>query len=445
MKPALLIACLVQACVFVACARAAEYIPSEAEKEVGARLEAAVVDKQKIDYLLEFVELKNARIAEAIEAREKSRLQAEEAVKRADALADKLAVEAAAVGVERGDASRKKALLNAAEKKVTILRSELLDTRKRLEHVQKHAENPSFGRWMGSRVAVVGAMAGDERAGRIFGDVLSGALDEAQRELDAFEGAVQMRTDVTILGLNLGRLIASFVCSLAVFLPLWGACILVGRMTRSVGFMQHLLIGHIFNATALAAVLVCITFTQQDPLVLIVSSPASKFVFCAFCIVQWTVMSLLIAHGIFNSYAIPAARQACMLHLAVYVFTIAHIRVLAYRNLRLLAEGGSGDSPNWRYYLGYTIAFGLLTALTTSTSSGKADGGLVRDVGEAIETGVSGVIGEAEKLINGSPNRPTSSRRFRASTSASRSQSSSSELPIRMDEVCIDESSKATP
>lgn len=425
----------------------APYEPTDAEKMVGAKLHNAKVDPERIEVYKEFVELKNARIAEAAEAQRIARQEAEAAVRRADALADRLAVEAAAVGVERGDAGRKQVLLIAAEKNIALLRSQLEDARKRLKHIEEQQpDEPKFAEWVSSRVGYIGAVTGDERAGRQFGFAMAGALEEAQRELATFEGAVEGRTGKSFSG----RLLAAFMCSLGVCLPLWLASCLAGRVTRSISYKQHLLIGHIFNMTSALGVFASIVLTRRDPLVMIVGNPAAKFVFCLFFLAQWSVMLLLLTHAVFRSCYKREAQAECILQLASYFAIILHMKFLTYRNLCDVVEGGVGAHVNWRFYLGYAAAFAALTSMTASTSVGKADGGLVRDVNEAIESGVGGVIGEVERLLgvtSGSPEAAplqTESRFSHGGMPSRSSRDNMSDLPTHIDETSIGCTSKAT-
>lgn len=387
--------------VLLAAVQAAPYEPTEAEKVVGAKIHHAATMADKIAYYDEFVELKNARIAEAAEGQKIARALADEASKRADMLADRLAVEAAAVGVERNDAARKHALVLAAEKNAALLRSQLDDARKRLQHFEENEPKPGqLADIISSKVGYVGAAAGEERGGRQFGFALASALEKAHRELRMLEGAVEARTGMSTYR---GRILAAFVCSLGFCLPLWFTSCLMGRITRSIGYKQHLIVGYIFNATVAAGSLFSYFLIGRDPLVTIVSHSAARFCLCFFFIAQWTVMVLLISHGGVAGYGKPGVLLEALLHLALYTAMILHMRLLTYTNLVKLAEKVDGAHVIWRYYIGYIIVFSALTGMTAARSAGKADGGLVRDVNEAISSGVSGVVDEAEKLLGSSP------------------------------------------
>lgn len=419
--------------------RGAPYEPTEAEKLVGAKIHHAANMADKIAYYDEFVELKNARIAEAAEGQRVARAIADDATKRADMLADRLAVEAAAVGVERSDASRKHALVVAAEKNVALLRSQLDDARSRLKYFEEKEPKPGqLADMISSNVGYVGAAAGDARGGRQFGFALAGALEKAHRELRMLESAVEARTGVLTYH---GRILAAFVCSLGFCLPLWFTSCLLGRITRSIGYKQHLIVGYIFNATVAAGSLFSYFLIGQDPLVTIASHSAARFCLCLFFILQWAVMVLLILHGGLVGYRKPAVLFEAVLQLVLYTSMILHMRLLTYTNLIKLAEKVEGAHVIWRYYIGYILVFAALTFMTAARSAGKSDGGLVRDVNEAISSGVTGVVDEAEKLLGSSSGGQSSEKNSRFSRSGMGSQGSRSSgdslngISVHIDEV----------
>lgn len=419
--------------------KAAVYEPSEAEKVIGGKIHHAESVAEKLAYYDEFVELKNARIAEAVEAQKIYRVIADQATARADMLADRLAVEAAAVGVERNDASRKQALVIAAEKNVALLRSQLEDARMRLKSFEEAKSKPGqLADMISSNVGYLGAAAGDERGGRQFGFALAGALGKAHRELRLLEGAVEAHTGVSTLR---GRVLAAFVCSFVVCLPLWFTSCLIGRMTRSIGYRQHIIVGYIFNATIAAGNLLSYLLFGRDPLVMIVRNSAARFVLCLFFVGQWAVMILLIVHGLFLGYRRPKVWAETVLHLASYTMMILHIRLLTYPNLLMVAENVEGAYVIWRYYVGYVIVFTALTYMAAAKSVGKSDGALVRDLNDAINSGVSGVVGEAERLLGSSSGDQSFVENLQTSRSGlaghgSRSSIASSEgIPVMLDEI----------
>lgn len=397
------------------CVYGAPYEPTEAESRIGAKIHDARNFGDKIAYYDEFVELKNARIAESAEGQRVARAIAAEATKRADALADRLAVEAAAVGIERGEGARKHALVVAAEKNVAILRSQLGDARKRLKVFEENKEKEfKLADLISSNTGFVGAVAGDQRAGRQFGFAVAGALEKARRELKMLEGSVGARTGMSTYR---SRILAAFVCSLGVCLPLWFTTCLIGRMTRSIGYKQHLIVGYIFNATASAGVVLSYFLTGRDPLVMIVSNPASKFVLSMFFVGQWTVMVTLLLHGGLLAHKKPKLLMETLLHLATYTSMILHMRLLTYNNILLLAEKTEGVRVTWRFYIGYVMVFAVLTYKIATSSVGKLDGGLVRDVNDAITSGVTGVVDEAERLLGSSLGDQTPGQQSHASRS----------------------------
>lgn len=341
------------------------------EEEVAAELAASQPLSSQYANLQRMLRIKNVQLEDAnnvvkavekehketIEAVQKLRKVLEESHSGGDNLENQLKSEIS-------EESKLKKRLAEDEQRIKGLKEALEDTRIK-------AHDPSLGKWFERRIENVGSAIDSPDSGRMLGAALGSAVVNARETVGSLEASAARRGAPSFL--------TGLLTFLVVVTPAAAAVWAIGRLTWSLSFRQHLVVGHIVNIFFLFACVSLTVITSYDPLITMHhSSPQHTLLLMVFFCIQWPIMLSMM---LYTAYVTKNAeeRQTFFAQSFLYVVVFFHVLKHTYPRILFGQPAFSLMFSNLKNYILYLVSAGSMLVLTISGAESNAEG-LVGDM-----------------------------------------------------------------
>lgn len=240
-----------------------------------------------------------------------------------------------------------------------------------LENTRLKALDPSLSKWVERRVESVGSAVDSPDTGRMLGAAVGSVVETAKDTVGSIEESAARRGGPALL---------AGLLSLAVVLtPGFAAAWAVGRLTRSISYRQHLVVGHIVNIFFLFACAALTTLTGYDPLVAMHhSSPQHALVLMLFFCVQWPIMLAMMLYTAYVTKS-PNERQVFIAQAFLYMVVFFHVLKHTYPRILFGQPAFSLLSSNLKNYILYLVSASSMLLITISAAETNSEG-LVGDM-----------------------------------------------------------------
>jgi hypothetical protein len=239
-----------------------------------------------------------------------------------------------------------------------------------LEETRKEADDPALARWVERRAEDVGAMLDSRESARELGRAVYAAVDGVRGSVKSLEERAEARVSPAA---------AVLLTALVVLLPCLAACWAFSRLTKSISYRQHVLVGHIGNAVFVAVCAVLTAASGYDPLVAMHhSSPLRALVLMVFFCVQWPVMVGLMVCCVLDGKN-SNERESFVSQIVLFVAVCVHASRNTYGRILSGAATPSLGQGNFKNYVLYIFSVCAMILLTVSAADERQEG-LIQDV-----------------------------------------------------------------